>query len=155
MKQRHDRLETLKSIIKKNKIDSQDALLQMLKAEGFDVTQATLSRDLKILKVGKISDGWNGYYYSLPENELVAESEKSYIQDVRRGIVSIEFSGNIGVIKTRAGHANSVCVALDVLGLPEILGTVAGDDTIFVILREGMTKEDLQEDFRERIPEIE
>ncbi len=155
MKQRHDRLETLKSIIRKNKIDSQDALLQMLKAEGFDVTQATLSRDLKILKVGKISDGWNGYYYSLPENELVAESEKSYIQDVRRGIVSIEFSGNIGVIKTRAGHANSVCVALDVLGLPEILGTVAGDDTIFLILREGMTKEDLQQEFRERIPEIE
>lgn len=155
MKQRHDRLETLKSIIRKNKIDSQDALLQMLKAEGFDVTQATLSRDLKMLKVGKISDGWSGYYYSLPENELVAESEKSYIQDVRRGIVSIEFSGNMGVIKTRSGHANSVCVALDVLGLPEILGTVAGDDTIFVILREGMTKEDLQEDFRERIPEIE
>ncbi|MCR5760876.1 MAG: ArgR family transcriptional regulator [Sphaerochaetaceae bacterium] len=154
MKQRHDRLETLKSLIRKNKIDSQDALLQMLKVEGFDVTQATLSRDLKMLKVGKISDGWNGYYYSLPENELVAESEKSYIQDVRRGIVSIEFSGNMGVIKTRAGHANSVCVALDVLGLPEILGTVAGDDTIFVILREGMTKEDLQQDFRERIPEI-
>ena len=106
------------------------------------------------LKVGKISDGWSGYYYSLPESDLVSESEKSYIQDVRRGILSIEFSGNFGVIKTRPGHANSVCFALDVLNLPEILGSLAGDDTIFVILREGMTKEDLLESFQTRIPDL-
>ena len=92
---------------------------------------------------------------SLQENDLISESEKSYIQDVRRGVLSIEFSGNFGVIKTRAGHANSVAFALDILGLPEILGTLAGDDTIFVILREGMTKEDLLESFKLRIPEIE
>ena len=83
------------------------------------------------------------------------QSEKSYIQDVRRGVISIEFSHNFGVIKTRSGHANSVALALDVLGLPEILGTLAGDDTIFVLLREGMTKEDLLESFKLRIPEIE
>ena len=73
---------------------------------------------------------------------------------MRRGIISIEFSGNFGVIKTRPGHANSVGFALDVLALPEILGTVAGDDTIFVILREGMTKEDLLDSFNSRIPEV-
>ena len=73
---------------------------------------------------------------------------------MRRGIISIEFSGDIGVIKTRPGHANSVCFALDVLALPEILGSIAGDDTIFIILREGMTKEDLLESFQTRIPEI-
>ena len=100
------------------------------------------------------TDGWSGYYYSLPESDLVSESEKSYIQDVRRGILSIEFSGNFGVIKTRPGHANSVCFALDVLNLPEILGSLAGDDTIFVILREGMTKEDLLESFQTRIPDL-
>ena len=92
--------------------------------------------------------------YTLPESDLVSESEKSYIQDVRRGIISIEFSGNFGVIKTRPGHANSVGFALDVLALPEILGSVAGDDTIFIILREGMTKEDLLESFNSRIPEV-
>lgn len=154
MKKRYNRLAVVKEMIKNNRIDNQDKLLEMLKDEGFSVTQATLSRDLKMLKVGKISDGWSGYYYALPENDLITESEKSYIQDVRRGILSIEFSGNFGVIKTRAGHANSVAMALDVLGLPEILGTLAGDDTIFCILREGMTKEDLQESFKERIPEI-
>lgn len=155
MKERQNRLVAVRELIRNNRIENQDTLLQMLRDEGFNVTQATLSRDLKMLKVGKISDGWSGYYYSLPENDLIAEEEKSYVQDVRRGIISIEFSGNMGVVKTRSGHAQSVCYALDVLGLPEILGTIAGDDTIFLLLREGMTKEDLLEDFRTRIPEIE
>jgi transcriptional regulator of arginine metabolism len=155
MKQRYGRLTAIKDLIKKNKIDNQDTLLNLLKEEGFDVTQATLSRDLKALKVGKISDGWSGYYYSLPENDLVAESEKSYIQDVRRGVVSIEFSGNVGVVKTRSGHANSVALALETLSLPEILGTLAGDDTVIIVLREGVTKEDLLESFKSRIPELE
>lgn len=154
MKERYNRLSVVRDVIKNNRIDSQEALLQKLKEEGYEVTQATLSRDLKTLKVGKISDGWSGYYYSLPENESIADSEKNFIMDVRRGIISIEFSGNMGVIKTRVGHAPSVCAALDVLKLPEILGTLAGDDTIFLLLREGMTKEDLLEDFRARIPEI-
>lgn len=154
MKERRNRLSVLKELIRTKKIDSQDTLLEMLRDEGYTVTQATLSRDLKTLKIGKVSDGWSGYYYTLPEDELMIEQERSYIQDVRRGIISIEFSGNFGVIKTRPGHANSVGVALDVLSLPEILGTVAGDDTIFVILREGMTKEDLLETFNKRIPEV-
>ncbi|MDD2231508.1 MAG: ArgR family transcriptional regulator [Sphaerochaetaceae bacterium] len=155
MKERYSRLSVVKELIKSNRIDNQDTLLSLLKEKGYEVTQATLSRDLKMLKVGKISDGWSGYYYAMPDNDLVSESEKSYIQDVRRGIVSIEFSGNMGVIKTRSGHANSVAFALDTLSLPEILGTLAGDDTIFCILREGMTKEDLLESFKTRIPEIE
>ena len=154
MKERHTRLSVVKELIKNNRIDNQDTLLELLAKEGFTVTQATLSRDLKMLKVGKISDGWSGYY-SFPENVLISDSENSYIQFCRRGVVSIEFSGNFGVIKTRSGHANSVALALDVLALPEILGTLAGDDTIFVILREGMTKEDLLESFKVRIPEIE
>lgn len=155
MKERQHRLNKIKELIQIHHIDSQEMLLELLVKEGYQVTQATLSRDLKMLKVGKISDGWSGYFYALPENDLISESEKSYIQDVRRGVLSIEFSGNIGVIKTRQGHADSVALALDVLSLPEILGTVAGDDTIFVILRDGMTKEDLINSFRKRIPEVE
>ncbi|MCF7941114.1 MAG: ArgR family transcriptional regulator [Spirochaetia bacterium] len=154
MRERQNRLTKIKELIKTHRIDSQEMLLELLTQQGYTVTQATLSRDLKMLKVGKISDGWSGYYYALPENELVSESEKSYIQDVRRGVLSIEFSKNIGVIKTRQGHADSVALALDILSIPEILGTVAGDDTIFVILRDGMTKEDLLISFKTRIPEI-
>lgn len=154
LKEKSSRIAQLKNIIKNNRINSQETLLDMLKEQGFTVTQATLSRDLKALKVGKVSDGWKSYYYALPEKDLISELETSYIQDVRRGIISIEFSGNMGVIKTRPGHANSVAFALDVLSLPEILGCIAGDDTILIVLREGMTKEDLLESFNTRIPEV-
>ena len=154
MKERNNRLTAVKEIIKNNRIDSQDTLLELLAKEGYNVTQATLSRDLKMLKEGKISDGWSGYYYALPDKDLISESEKSYIQDVRRGILSIEFSGNFGVVKTRPGHANSVCFALDVLGLPEILGTLAGDDTIFLVTNEDFTQEEVIAGIGSVIPDV-
>ena len=155
MKERTERLKQIKELIRSRRIESQEKILDLLQQEGYNVTQATLSRDLKYLRVGKISDGWSGYYYTLPEDEEKPEEERGYIQDVRRGILSLEFSYNIGVIKTLSGHADSVALALDKINMPEILGTVAGDDTIFVILREGMTKEDLITSFRTRIPEVE
>ena len=71
-----------------------------LQKENFVVTQATLSRDLKLLKVGKISDGHNGYVYTLPGEDERQESEQSVVQDFLRGYVSIEYSGNMVVIKT-------------------------------------------------------
>jgi len=154
MKDRSDRLKKIKELIRTHRIESQECLLSLLEKENFNVTQATLSRDLKYLRVSKISDGWSGYYYSLPTDENPPKAEQGYIQDVRRGIVALEFSYNFGVIKTLPGHADSVALALDKLNLPEILGTVAGDDTIFVILREGMTKEDLTTSFQSKIPEV-
>ena len=101
MRQRHNRLTVVKELIKSNRIDNQDTLLEMLRTEGYSVTQATLSRDLKMLKVGKISDGWSGYYYALPDNDLISESEKSYIQDVRKGNPLHRIFRHFGVIKTR------------------------------------------------------
>lgn len=150
---KEDRIEIIKEIITSQKIDSQEALLLRLKEQGIDVTQATLSRDLRTLGASRISDGWSGYYYALPNNSDSLTLD-DYIKDVHLGVKNIEFSGNFGVIKTRIGHANSVCAALDKIKIPEILGTVAGDDTIFVVLREGCTKEDLLESFKEKIPEL-
>ena len=77
MRERHNRLAVVKELIRNNRIDNQDMLLDLLKEEGYNVTQATLSRDLKMLKVGKISDGWSGDYYSLPASDLVSESASS------------------------------------------------------------------------------
>jgi transcriptional regulator of arginine metabolism len=154
MKDRSERLKKIEDLIRSNRIESQEKLLEYLNREDFHVTQATLSRDLKYLRVGKVSDGWSGYHYTLPKEEHPPDEENGFVQDVRRGILSIEFSYNIGVVKTLAGHANSVALALDKLNLPEILGTVAGDDTIFIILREGITKEDLLRSFRKKIPEV-
>jgi transcriptional regulator of arginine metabolism len=155
VKERQVRLKAIKRIIKNNRIASQETLLDFLKQEGFSVTQATLSRDLKLLKVGKISEGQTGYYYTLPGEDDRRESERSYVQDFQRGYVSLEFSGNLGVVRTLTGHANSVALSLDNLNMEEILGTIAGDDTVLIILKEGTSSENLLDKLREKIPDLE
>ncbi len=139
MSGRESRLKIIRRIITEQKLSSQEELLKILEGEGLIITQATLSRDLKVLKVGKVPDAAGGYYYVLSETE--GESLGGYIEDFKRGCLSIAFSGNLGVIKTLVGHADTVAVALDRLDLPEILGTIAGDDTILIILREEFTPE--------------
>lgn len=155
MKDKNDRLKTIKKLIKAERIESQDALLLHLQKEGFDVTQATLSRDLKLLKVGKISDGTGGYIYAVNTSDEGMESEKIYVQDFLRGYISIDFSGNMVVIKTLPGHANTVCNAVDNLGLDDILGTVAGENCMFGVLKEGVKGSDFLEVLREKIPGLE
>jgi transcriptional regulator of arginine metabolism len=156
MKERLTRLKAVRKLIKTYRIESQEALLGYLLKEGFVVTQATLSRDLKLLKVGKISDGQNGYVYSLPGDDERQESERAYIQDFLRGYISIEWSGNMVVIKTYSGHSDSVALAVDNLGLDDVLGTIAGrDNTVFVVLREGIGGEGFMARMKESIPDLE
>lgn len=155
MKERQSRLKAIKNLIKNNNIESQDELLLLLLKEGYDVTQATLSRDLKLLKVGKVPDGQNGYKYALPGENESAESEAIYVQDFLRGYISIDWSGNIVVIKTFPGHANTVCNAIDNLNMEEILGTVAGDNCMFACLREGVSGDDFMIELKKHIPGIE
>ena len=154
MRERAERLKAVRRIIKNHRITSQEMLLNHLKNEGFTVTQATLSRDLKLLKVGKISEGSNGYYYTLPTEEELRESEDNYVMDLRRGFISIEFSANLAIIRTITGHADTVGIALDNLGLDDILGTVAGDDTVLIVLRDGTDHDHLLEQISERVPEL-
>lgn len=155
MKERQSRLKIIKNLIKSKRIESQDVLLDLLIQQGYEVTQATLSRDLKMLKVGKVPDGQGGYVYALPGDDENVESQAIYVQDFLRGYVSIDFSGNIVVIKTFSGHANTVCNAIDNLNMDEIIGTVAGDNCMFACLREGVSGEDFMEALKKYIPGIE
>jgi len=145
------RLARLRQLVARGGARSQEELLRLLQQEGFAVTQATLSRDLKYLRAGKLPDGQGGYRYSLPESGA-AGSEASLIEDFRRGFVAIEFSGHQGVIKTLPGHASSVAFALDNLRVRGVLGTIAGDDTILVIPRDGVRRSALVAALRARIP---
>lgn len=154
MKDRSARLRVIRRLIKNDRIESQESLLSRLEGEGFRLTQATLSRDLKLLKVGKISDGSRSVY-ALPEEDSRRESVRNYLNDVKRGWISVDFSGSIAVVSTLAGHANSVALALDRMELPEILGTVAGDDTVILVLREGVTRDMAVTAFRTRFPGLE
>ncbi len=152
-----DRLERHKAImrqIKGSHISNQEYLLALLHKEGYDVTQATLSRDLKSLGVGKTHDGISGYYYSVPSDEQVKESMKQYSQDLLRGWLSIHFSHNLGVVKTLAGHADSVAIALDNMDIEGLIGTVAGDDTIILVLEENASIHQLVADLTKKVPDI-
>ncbi|MFP4408728.1 MAG: arginine repressor [Spirochaetaceae bacterium] len=155
MKERSSRLKAIKRIIRAHKINSQENLLGYLRDEGFHVTQATLSRDLKLLKVGKQSEGTDGYFYTLPSEEERREAERNYVLDFQRGYVSLEFSGCLAVVRTLNGHADSVAIALDNMGIQEILGTVAGNDTVLVVVREGIDREQFIEILRDRVPDFE
>jgi transcriptional regulator of arginine metabolism len=130
-------------------------LLQFLCEEGFTVTQATLSRDLKYLKVGKVPDGRGGYIYTFSDSASKVGSDKSLVDDFRMGFISLEFSGNQGVVKTLPGHANSVAFAIDNLDIREVLGTIAGDDTILLIPRDGVSRNQMFQALQDHIPGLE
>lgn len=154
MKERTSRLKAIRNLIKNNSIKSQEELLGLLTKDGYEVTQATLSRDLKLLKVGKMSDGHEGYLYALPSEEESRENESIFVQDFMRGYVSIEWNSSTVVIKTFSGQANSVANALDSLNMREILGTVAGDNCIFASLRHGTTGEQFMSALKKHIPNL-
>jgi transcriptional regulator of arginine metabolism len=153
--ERTARLARLRNIIETRKINSQEMLLNCLCSEGFQVTQATLSRDLKYLKVGKIPDGRGGYIYTFSDQSSKVGSDKSLVEDFRRGFISIEFSGAQGVVKTLPGHASTVAFAIDNLNIREILGTIAGDDTILIIPRDGVSRSQLLQALQKQIPGLE
>ena len=141
MRFKNDRLEAIKLLISSQEIGSQKELLEALEAEGFIVTQATLSRDLKQLKVAKAASMNGRYVYVLPNETMYRRVQKplpTREMMLTPGFLSIQFSGNIGVIKTRPGYASSIAYNIDNSNIPEILGTIAGDDTIMIVVTEGV-----------------
>ncbi|MCM1318941.1 MAG: hypothetical protein NC217_00995 [Muribaculaceae bacterium] len=157
MKNRKRRVELIVDIIKNHCISSQEELSRMLAENGFSVTQATLSRDLKMLKTTKVPTDRGTYMYMLPDNNSVKDKMLSSGQadmalHYQAGFISLEFSGNIAVIKTRNGYAPGLGYDIDMTRTPEIIGTLAGTDTIMVVLREGVTHEQAREVFARFLP---
>jgi transcriptional regulator of arginine metabolism len=145
MKMKDRRLEAIKMIISSKELGSQEDVLAELKKEGFDLTQATLSRDFKQLKVAKAASMNGQYVYVLPNETMYKRVHKplSATEMMQTpGFLSINFSGNIGVIRTRPGYASSIAYNIDNSSIPEILGTIAGDDTIFIVLKEDTDRKD-------------
>jgi transcriptional regulator of arginine metabolism len=154
MKSRTQRLMAIRKIIESEKINSQEALLEKLAEKGHVVTQATLSRDLKFLRVGKVPDKRKGYVYRLSEGEAGQGNGLNGTSYPVNGFISIEFAQHLGVIRTMPGSANSIAYQIDHLEAFEILGTVAGDDTILIIPREDVTREDVLNVLVKVLPEI-
>ena len=152
-----NRLEALRLIISSQQLGSQDELLNALQKEGFKLTQATLSRDLKQLKVAKAASMSGNYVYVLPNETMYKRvSTPNSIREMMRvpGFISINFSGNMGIIKTRPGYASSIAWNIDNSDVPEILGTIAGDDTIFIVIKEGVKHQQVVEALSDIVPNM-
>ena len=144
MKNKTNRLKSIRKIVHESKIGSQDELLQLLVEEGYSLTQATLSRDLKQLKIAKMPDYEGGYVYVLPEESSplgkTARIKSPDAQFVSSGYLSMDFCGQFAVIKTKPAYAGGIAAEIDRHPSKNILGTIAGDDTILVIPKDGLDR---------------
>ena len=155
-KKKANRLDAIKMIISSKEIGSQEELIQALVQEGFELTQATLSRDLKQLKVAKAANTDGRYVYVLPNDILyrrpVHQTAGEMLQST--GFISLQFSRNIAVIRTRPGYASSIAYDIDNRECAAILGTIAGDDTIMLVLAEHSTHNEIRRFLKSVIPNI-
>ena len=157
MAQKNDRLETLRMLFSSQELCSQEDVLRALRIEGFNVTQATLSRDMKQLKVAKAAMANGKYIYVLPTETMYKRVQKPMTARemlLSSGFVSITFSGNMGVIRTRPGYASSIAYNIDNSRIKAILGTIAGDDTIFIVLAEDAEHSEVIDALSYVIPDI-
>ncbi len=137
-------------IINRREIETQEELAGELRAAGFEVTQATVSRDIRELKLSKVPAGKGKQKYTALHQEEKNHMEDKYIRVLKDGFVSMDMAQNILVMKTVSGMAMAVAAAIDAMHFQEIVGSIAGDDTIMMAVR---TVEDTQR-LMERIREL-
>lgn len=128
------RLEKMLEIIEKHDVETQEELVAYLRADGYDVTQATVSRDIRELKLSKVSNG-NGRQKYVAIRQEDSHLGDKYIRVLRDAFVSMDMAQNILVIKTVSGMAMAVAAAVDAMKFKEIVGSIAGDDTIMMAVR--------------------
>lgn len=140
----------IREIIAKHEIETQDELVEKLREEGANVTQATVSRDIKELQLVKVPLSDGRYKYSLPPDQRF-----NPIQKLKRAMsdsfVSMERANNLVVMKTLPGNANSIAVLIDNLDWDEMIGTICGDDTILIICRDNKCGETIENRFLEML----
>lgn len=129
-----NRQNEIMQIIASQDIETQEELASALRERGYKVTQATVSRDIREMRLIKTAFRNGGFKYAKPERNETAVSER-LIRILNDSLISTEASGNLIVVKTLSGSANVAAEAFDNLGWPEILGTIAGDNTVFMVVR--------------------
>lgn len=145
MDHKSQRLLAIKRIISQEKISSQEELLSRLVDEGFDLTQATVSRDLKTLQIGKKPDQEKGSIFFLPDHEGALNNLGQVDTRLLQACIqAVHFANQFGIIKTLPGYANSIAIYIDNAGRFEIVGTIAGDDTILLIPEQDISHQDLK-----------
>jgi len=155
MNSKQERQNLIKRLILENKIAGQEELLEGLRVSGFELTQATLSRDLKELRVGKVADHAKGNIYVLHDLLKQGVVQENIPSIPANSVVAVEFSYHFCVVRTFPAFASTVATYIDNSQLPEIAGTIAGDDTILVIPREGYSRKEIIRALGSVIPRFE
>jgi len=152
MQGKKDRQRLIRELVRNNKVSSQEELAALLARSDCDVAQATLSRDIREMRIAKVHDE-DGYYYRLPVpgSHLRLQGDELLSASVER----VEFAGPVLVICTRPGHANMIASAVDAAHLRPVIGTVAGDDTVMLVYREGISRGEVTEALSTLIKDIE
>ena len=130
---RYSRQNKILELISNNEIETQDKLAAMLKEEGFDVTQATISRDIKELQLIKVLSSSGKYKYAVSTHKDAPISER-FVKIFRETITSFASAQNLIVVKTLSGCGPAAGEAVDCIGLPHVVGSVAGDNTVLIII---------------------
>lgn len=133
-------------LIKRYEIETQEELAEYLSKEGFNVTQATASRDIRELKLVKVSSGKNSYKYAEAPKDGMNISAK-YKNILKETLISADYACNTLVLKTFSGMAQAAAAAIDNMGWSEIVGSVAGDDTVLIIMRSDESAKDFYDRF--------
>jgi transcriptional regulator of arginine metabolism len=142
---RHNKIIEL---INRENVETQEDLQRLLKKEGFDVTQATISRDIKALRVYKTLSDKETYRYALPPEPAEGIFSARLRTIFRESVISIDYAQNLVIIKTLPGMGPAACSALDAMNAPTVVGTLAGDDTAFIALRSETSAKGLMEKLR-------
>lgn len=132
---KYSRHSKILEIIEAKDVETQDELANELRASGFQVTQATVSRDIKEMRLIKVLTKDGRYKYASIREKEGAVNDR-FLKIYRNSVISVDHAGNIIVIKTLVGSANAAAVSIDALNIKEIVGTIAGDDTIFLVVRD-------------------
>lgn len=149
MKQK--RQEKILEIISNNDVDTQSRLMELLKESGFNATQATLSRDIRELRLIKVMTDTGIYKYDVPTQEKVTEMSSKFRSIFSEAVISVDYAFHIVVIKCHVGMASAACAALDNMKIRDVVGSLAGDDTIFVLLRNEQQALKLVNEIRQNI----
>ncbi|ABR48663.1 arginine repressor, ArgR [Alkaliphilus metalliredigens QYMF] len=144
---KYSRHAKILEIIDTMEIETQEELSEELRKIGFNVTQATVSRDIKELRLIKVLSKSGNYKYATLRSQENVLSDR-LVRLFKDSILSIEYAGNIMVMKTLAGAAQAAASAIDAVDLKGVMGTIAGDDTIFVVVRDQDQMQEIEEKFR-------
>ena len=143
-----NRQEKMIELISNHEIETQDELIEMLRAHGYTVTQATVSRDIRALKISKMTTGKGRYRYVLPKEAGHPGNDLNLGGVLVDSIVGVDYAQNIAVLKTYSGMAQAIAVGIDSMNQSQILGCVAGDDTILIVTRDEACAAEIVEQFR-------